>query len=184
MSHETQGQTVQVEVNAPVEAQPVTEASLAAAVAAEPSEPKQPAPSKAASKKVTAKAKDAKNIVVEQAPPKEVAAKAPQVQKRPTKSAKKVVTESKPEAAKVEKVAKEKKQAPKKPKLVRDSFTIPETDYELFETLKLRALSAGAEVKKSELLRAALATLAKLDDAEFIKTIGLVERIKTGRPKK
>ena len=33
-------------------------------------------------------------------------------------------------------------------------------------------------------LRAAVVTQAKLDDAEFIKAIGLVERITTGRPKK
>lgn len=162
----------------------MTEASQVVAVAAEPSEPEQPAPTKATPKKTTVKAKDAKHAVAEQVAPKADAPNASQVQKRPAKSARKAVAESKPEAAKVEKATKDKKQAPKKPKLVRDSFTIPEADYELFEALKQRALAAGAEVKKSELLRAALAALAKLDDAEFIKTIGLVERIKTGRPKK
>ena len=91
------------------------------------------------------------------------------------------------EAAKGEKahkIPKLKKQALKKPKLVRDSFTIPETDYVLFESIKQRALSAGVEVKKSEILRAAIMVIAALDDAELIKAIGLVERIKTGRPKK
>jgi len=77
-----------------------------------------------------------------------------------------------------------KKQTPKKVKLIRDSFSIPETDYVLFATLKQRALAAGIDVKKSEVLRAALATLAKLDDAALVAAIGLVERIKTGRPKK
>jgi len=77
-----------------------------------------------------------------------------------------------------------KKQTPKKVKLIRDSFSIPETDYVLFATLKQRALAAGIDVKKSEVLRAALATLAKLDDAALVTAIGLVERIKTGRPKK
>ena len=77
-----------------------------------------------------------------------------------------------------------KKQTPKKIKLIRDSFSIPETDYVLFATLKQRALAAGIDVKKSEVLRAALATLAKLDDAALVAAIGLVERIKTGRPKK
>ena len=72
--------------------------------------------------------------------------------------------------------------AQKKPKLVRDSFTIPETDYALFATLKQRALGAGVDVKKSEILRAALTVLSKLDDAELVKAIALVERIKTGRP--
>ena len=85
---------------------------------------------------------------------------------------------------KAHKMPKLKKQALKKPKLVRDSFTIPETDYVLFENIKQRALSAGIEVKKSEILRAAIMVIAALDDAELIKAIGLVERIKTGRPKK
>ena len=77
-----------------------------------------------------------------------------------------------------------KKHTPAKPKLVRDSFTLPEADYALFASLKQRALTGGAEVKKSELLRAALAMLARADDAEFLKAVGQVERIKTGRPKK
>ena len=67
---------------------------------------------------------------------------------------------------------------------MRDSFTIPEKEYAQFETLKQRALAAGVEVKKSELLRASVMLLAKLDDAELVKAIGLVERIQTGRPKK
>lgn len=77
-----------------------------------------------------------------------------------------------------------KKQAPAKPKLVRDSFTLPEADYALFASLKQRALKGGTEVKMSELLRAALAMLARADDAEFLNAVGQVERIKTGRPKK
>lgn len=80
--------------------------------------------------------------------------------------------------------AKAKKHEPTKPKLVRDSFTLPENDYALFATLKQRALTGGAEVKKSELVRAGLAMLVRADDAEFLKAIGLVERIKTGRPRK
>lgn len=89
-----------------------------------------------------------------------------------------------PKADKPEKTGKAKKPTLKKPKLVRDSFTIPEADYALFATLKQRALSAGIEVKKSEILRAAVSLLARLDDAELTRTIGLVERIKTGRPRK
>jgi hypothetical protein len=82
------------------------------------------------------------------------------------------------------KAGKVKKAAAPKVKLVRDSFKIPETDYALFASLKQRALSAGVEVKKSELLRAAMALLATADDARFIEVVGSIERIKTGRPKK
>ncbi|QID19135.1 hypothetical protein G3580_16825 [Nitrogeniibacter mangrovi] len=68
--------------------------------------------------------------------------------------------------------------------MVRDSFTFPESDYALFAALKRRALAGGAEVKKSELLRAGLQWLASLEDARLVETLGRVERIKTGRPKK
>lgn len=91
---------------------------------------------------------------------------------------------SSPAPAEPPKPAKAKKHAPAKPKLVRDSFTLPEDDYARFASLKQRALKGGVEVKKSELLRAGLAMLARADDAEFLKAVGLVERIKTGRPKK
>ncbi len=103
---------------------------------------------------------------------------------KPARKAPAAAPEKPAEAPKAEKPAKVKKQTPKKVKLIRDSFSIPETDYVLFATLKQRALAAGIDVKKSEVLRAALATLAKLDDAALVAAIGLVERIKTGRPKK
>ncbi|MEY4591837.1 MAG: hypothetical protein RIR18_732 [Pseudomonadota bacterium] len=72
----------------------------------------------------------------------------------------------------------------KKPKLVRDSFTFPESDYALIASLKLRALAAGSEFKKSEILRAGLAALQAMSDADLTKALGAVERIKTGRPSK
>ena len=129
-------------------------------------------------------------MVAEKATKKVAAEKpapAPKTPAKPVKAAPAAAKEKVVEAPKVEKAEKApkaKKQAPKKPKLVRDSFTIPESDYALFASLKQRALTAGIEVKKSEILRAAVVTLAKLDDAELAKAFGLVERIKTGRPKK
>ena len=47
---------------------------------------------------------------------------------------------------------------PKKPKMVRDSFTIPKNEYEAIASLKERALKQGMSIKKSELLRAGLMT--------------------------
>jgi glutamine synthetase len=79
---------------------------------------------------------------------------------------------------------KTKKSAEKsaKEKLVRDSFTMPETEYALFKSLKGRCLAQGIEVKKSELLRAAMKTLAGMKDAKLVETIQQLERLKTGRP--
>jgi hypothetical protein len=73
---------------------------------------------------------------------------------------------------------------PKKPKLVRDSFTIPKTEYAVLEALKARAVKAGAPIKKSELLRAGIKTLAELGEGAFLKAVSSVPAIKTGRPAK
>lgn len=72
----------------------------------------------------------------------------------------------------------------RKAKLVRDSFTMPETEYSRIAVLKKRLLLRGRETKKSELLRAGLAMLAALDDAKLLAELKKVERVKTGRPPK
>ncbi len=73
---------------------------------------------------------------------------------------------------------------PKKVKMVRDSYTMPENDYAKLAELKKTCLKAGVHVKKSELLRAGLTTLAKLPTATLLKTVERLEKIKTGRPGK
>jgi hypothetical protein len=71
----------------------------------------------------------------------------------------------------------------KKPKLVRDSFTIPKAEYGAIEALKQRSVKLGLSPKKSELLRAGLMLLDSLDDAGLSKALAAVPAIKTGRPK-
>jgi len=73
---------------------------------------------------------------------------------------------------------------PAKTKMVRDSFTMPETDYAQLEELKKRCLHAGVHVKKSELLRAGLLTLSRLSDNALVRAVDGVEKLKTGRPAK
>lgn len=75
-----------------------------------------------------------------------------------------------------------KKDKPKKIKMVRDSFTMPENDYAKLAELKKKCLEAGVHVKKSELLRAGLICLSKLGNTALIKEVEQVEVIKTGRP--
>lgn len=75
-----------------------------------------------------------------------------------------------------------KPEKPKKPKLVRDSFTIPKSEYAVLESLKQRAAKAGALAKKSEILRAGIKALSAMDDAAFRAAMGAVPAIKTGRP--
>ncbi len=85
-------------------------------------------------------------------------------------------------AAKLEK--KHKKKAEPKVKVVRDSFTMPQADYDILATLKQKALKAELHVKKSELLRAGLHALSKLNVAQLKRAMASLEKIKTGRPKK
>lgn len=70
----------------------------------------------------------------------------------------------------------------KKPKLVRDSFTIPKTEYVVLDDLKQRAAKLARSVKKSELLRAGIKALAAMPDTAFLTALANVPTIKTGRP--
>ena len=70
-----------------------------------------------------------------------------------------------------------------KPKLVRDSFTMPKDEYQVLDALKRRALGLEKHVRKSELLRAGVQALAAMNDRAFLKALGGVPTLKTGRPK-
>jgi len=69
----------------------------------------------------------------------------------------------------------------KKTKRVRDTFTMPEPEYALINNLKKRCLDEGVSVKKNEILRAAVAGLAKLSDASVLAAVRRLEVIQTGR---
>lgn len=72
----------------------------------------------------------------------------------------------------------------KKPKLVRDSFTIPKLEYSVLEDLKQRSARLTNPAKKSELLRAGIKALAAMPDADLVVALRAVPAIKTGRPSK
>src|SRR3989344_5777764 len=89
------------------------------------------------------------------------------VAKQPQKAATKPASASKKKASTATQVTPKLAKAPaaptaardtkaKKPKLVRDSFTIPKDEYAVIETLKQRSAALAQPVKKSELLRAGL----------------------------
>jgi hypothetical protein len=70
-----------------------------------------------------------------------------------------------------------------KHKLVRDSFTIPKSEYQVLEALKLRAAALKRPTKKSELLRAGIAALNAMADKALLAALNSVPSLKTGRPK-
>ncbi len=73
-------------------------------------------------------------------------------------------------------------QPEKKEKVIRDSFTLPSSDYELIATLRQRCLTRAVNATKSEVIRAGLHILQSLSDEELIQTISSLEKVKTGRP--
>jgi hypothetical protein len=70
-----------------------------------------------------------------------------------------------------------------KPRLVRDSFTIPKPEYAVLEALKLRAATLARPSKKSEVLRAGIVVLNAMSDKTFVAALNAVPSLKTGRPK-
>ena len=151
-------------VTAPVQAAPMTSAKAPAKAARKPAARK-PAPP------VKARAKPALKATLK-------AALKPAIKtafKPVVKTAVKAV--SKP--ATLSKASKDKK-----PKLVRDSFTIPKTEYTVLDELKQRTGKLLCTAKKSELIRAGIKALAAMSDAALLAALKAVPAIKTGRPKK
>jgi hypothetical protein len=107
--------------------------------------------------------------------PKAPAKKTPAAKKPALKTA---VTKA-PKAAAPEKI-----KTAKKPKLVRDSFTMPKDEYQAIETLKQRTTGLLRTAKKSELLRAGIMALSAMDDKNLVAILAKVPALKTGRPVK
>lgn len=79
---------------------------------------------------------------------------------------------------------KKDKHKAKKPKLVRDSFTMPEEEYAALGDMKKTCLKAGVTVKKSELLRVAVSLLRKMDMPQLQQALDALTPVKAGRPRK
>jgi hypothetical protein len=81
-------------------------------------------------------------------------------------------------------VVEPKKERVKKEKVVRDTFTMPRSDYEKIKKLTQRCLDEGVLVNKSELLRAGLGLLEAASPEQLRAAASAVEKVKTGRPPK
>ncbi len=102
----------------------------------------------------------------------------------PRTAAKPAATKAKTPAATPDSAASKAEKAAKKPKLVRDSFTIPKLEYLVLDELKARAAKLASPAKKSEVLRAGVKALAAMSDAGFLSALKAVPAVKTGRPNK
>lgn len=136
--------------------------------------------------KPVVKAPVTKPVVAKSAPAAKPAAVKSAVTKAPESAAPKAVVKGVVAAEKTQpKLAKEPKAA-KKPKLkvVRDSFTMPQSEYQKIAEIKEICLKAGLQVKKSEVLRAGVIALGAMDEAALKRTLSGLDKIKTGRPNK
>ena len=141
--------------------------------------------------RVTRKTSAAKSAVsAKRAPSKAARAPAKSPAKPPLKTAAKTPVKAKlsPQAKTAVKTAAKPVSKPvkvekaKKPKMIRDSFTIPKSEYVVIDALKERAGKLSRAAKKSELLRAGVKALAAMSDAAFLAALTAVPTIKTGRP--
>lgn len=71
----------------------------------------------------------------------------------------------------------------KKPKLVRDSYTMPKAEYAMLAEIKQACLQAGFEVKKSQLLRIGVRLVKVLDATTLRRHVDALVPLKPRRPK-
>ncbi|UGQ48018.1 hypothetical protein [Massilia endophytica] len=102
----------------------------------------------------------------------------------PAKAPKPVKAAKPAKARPAEKASDVLKEKPRKEKLVRDSFTMPEAEYAVLGQVKKACLKAGFEIKKSELLRIGVALISQIDMATLQSVLASLPQLKTGRPKK
>ena len=156
-------------------------AAKPATVAASAPAAQTPAPGKAVAAKPAPAAAHAKPAVkAASAKVDKVAKAAPAPKSERTAGAKRAVA---PATQATQPIGEPVREKARKAKLVRDSFTMPEHEYELLGQVKKACLKAGFEIKKSELLRIGVALIGQLDLATLQNVLASLPQLKTGRPK-
>lgn len=77
-----------------------------------------------------------------------------------------------------------KLEPPRKIKVLRDTFRMPQNEYDALAALKQRAAGAGHPARKSEVLRAGLKALAAMGDIAFLAALAAVPPTKPARTRK
>ncbi len=65
--------------------------------------------------------------------------------------------------------------------VVRDTFSMPQDDYEIIERLRSKAAKEGVIFTKSEIVRAGLLALSGMPVGNLMNQLAAVEKIKPGR---
>lgn len=71
----------------------------------------------------------------------------------------------------------------KKDYVIRDTFTLPQSDYDLIEKCRNKFLENKISITKSEIIRIGIILVSKLPNSDIDNVYQLIEKIKTGRPK-
>lgn len=100
------------------------------------------------------------------------------------KAAKPTVKLTTTKAGSIPKPAAKKPEKKPKVKVVHERFSMPKAEYRKIAEIKETCLEAGLRVKKSEVLRAGLSALDKMNAAQLKSAIVGLGKVKTGHPKK
>lgn len=165
-----------------VAAAPEKKARVSTAVAAKKTAVKKTAVKKTAVRKTAVVAKKAKADAAVVTNTKRANQQGKVVPAVKVKAQVKAKSASKPKAT--ESVTTAGKAKVKKDVLVRDSFTMPQSEYQVLSLVKKACLQAGIEIKKSELLRIAVVQLAGLSVTKIATLQKDLNKIQAGRPKK
>lgn len=68
-----------------------------------------------------------------------------------------------------------------KEKVIRDAFTFPPWDHALFAAIQKKAMEAGVQINKSEIVRAGLHCLDIMAKKDLADALGMVKKLKVGR---
>lgn len=161
----------------------------AKAAVAKPATPRKSAPAKsAAAKPVARKSVTTKPVVAKPVAVKTIAAKPVVAVKAVTKAIAPAIKALAPALKKkpvhAPKLAKKAEVKIKKIKQVRDSFTMPEIEYDVISQVKKACLKAGFEIKKSDLLRIGILQIKSLEVPKLKSLLAALTPLKVGRPKK
>lgn len=67
-------------------------------------------------------------------------------------------------------------------RVVRDSFSMPEAEYQTVAAVQKRMIKKERVVSKSEVMRAAFAVLNRLNDKELLEIFDSLPKVRPGRP--
>lgn len=67
--------------------------------------------------------------------------------------------------------------------VIRENFSLPPADSALIDALRKRVAAQGVLLNRSEILRAGLAALSALGNAQLVDIASQVPKMKAGRPK-